>query len=102
MKRTPETRKHDSLFLSVTSPFKPVCIHTISHWLKQCLSLAGIDSDIFKAHSFRHASTSKAFANGCNVNYIFKRAGWLDDSSVFTRFYNRPVCMDNFTSLVLS
>ncbi len=37
------------LFLSLIKPFKPVSSSTIARWIKQILSLPGIDIDIFKA-----------------------------------------------------
>ena len=42
---------HSSLFLGVTKPHKPVCSSTIARWLKTLLGKAGIDTEIFKAHS---------------------------------------------------
>jgi len=52
-------RQHSQLLLSIERPFKPVSNQTVSRWLKNCLDLAGINTNIFKAHSFRGASTSK-------------------------------------------
>lgn len=40
---------------------------TIARWLKEVLHLAGIDTSIFKAHSYRSASTSAAFSCGISL-----------------------------------
>lgn len=80
----------DELFISFVKPHKKVCSQSISRWLVKLLKLAGIE-DAFKAHSFRHASTSKAARNGVNMDVILRRVGWTVNSSVFARFYNRPV-----------
>ena len=58
----------------------------------------------FRAHSFRHASTSKVAHSGVNVDSILSHVGWRANSSVFARFYNRPVLADNnevFSNAVL-
>lgn len=53
--------------------------------------MCGIDTDIFKGHSTRHAATSAAFKAGTSVEKIREAAGWSAKSNVFTKFYNRPV-----------
>lgn len=80
----------DELFISFVKPYKSVGSQTVSRWLVNVLKLAGVNSD-FKAHSFRHASTSKAANNGVNIDSILKRVGWTKNSSVFARYYNRPI-----------
>ena len=53
-----------SLFLSWIGKHLPVCSSSIARWLKTGLSESGIDTGIFKAHSVRSASSSKAAALG--------------------------------------
>ena len=52
--------------------------------------MSGIDVAIFKAHSTRAASTSKA--KNCNVplDEILKKAGWKSDST-FAKHYDLPI-----------
>lgn len=92
-----------SLFITTTKPFKPASRNTISNWLKNCLRKAGIAGD-FAPHSIRHASTSKAFERGISVEVIKKLAGWSQRSTVFDRFYNRPIVRNTheFARTVLS
>ena len=59
---------------------------------------AGVDQK-FKAHSTRHASTSKALQKGLSVDLIKRAAGWSQNSKVFCTFYNRPI-EENFASKV--
>ncbi|ODM87117.1 hypothetical protein Ocin01_19565, partial [Orchesella cincta] len=78
------------LFLGIQKPHKPVGAQTIGNWLT------------YTAHSFRHASTSKVAAKGANVNTIISHVGWSRNSTVFARFYNRPVGKSNdFSEKVL-
>ena len=66
---------------------------------------AGIDTSVFKPHSTRAASTSKA--QSCNVplSAIMQAASWGSDC-VFSRFYNKPIQLhdisDSFSHAVLS
>ena len=57
----------------------------------------------YTAHSTRHASTSRALSKGLDLNVIKHAAGWLEDSKVFDKFYNRPVKISkNFAETVCS
>ena len=49
----------NQLLLSYVKPHNPVGKCTIAGWLKNTLTLAGINTDVFKVHSTRAASTSK-------------------------------------------
>jgi len=92
MSKTKELRGDtDHLFISFNSPYKAVCSQTISRWLCEVLKLSGIEGEKYKAHSFRHASTSKAEAIGVYMDTIMSRIGWSQKSNTFARFYKRPV-----------
>lgn len=77
----------EQLWISYDRPFCSVKTQTISRWLKTLLKESGVDVSIYKSHSFRHASTSKAFEVGVNVDVIFASAGWNEKSKVFANFY---------------
>ena len=57
----------NKLFLSVNNPHKPVSSATLSQWVKKCQLEAGIDSQVFKAHSTRGAATSVALRAGISI-----------------------------------
>ena len=65
----------DSLFLSWSTK-KPVGKTTLGRWLKEVLQLAGIDTAIFKAHSFRWAGLSKAHDKGTSIDQILATGNW--------------------------
>lgn len=92
-----------SLFITTTKPIKPASKDIISRWLRTCLQNAGIDKG-FTSHSIRHASTSAAFKKGVNVSIIKNLAGWSERSTVFDRFYYRPIIHNKheFARAVLS
>lgn len=85
----------DKLFISFKKPFKAVCAQTLSRWIKDVLSEAGVDTTKFSAHSTRHASTSAAKRAGVDIELIRKTAGWSKNSKTFARFYNRDVAVDS-------
>nr|CAI5822135.1 unnamed protein product [Callosobruchus analis] len=81
----------DELFLTYGKPHRIATKQTLSRWVKDTLSNAGIDTSIFQAHSTRHASASLVFRQGISVDVISRTAGWTEKSSCFARFYNRPL-----------
>ncbi|ODM91877.1 Enzymatic polyprotein [Orchesella cincta] len=95
IKRTRDLRQSNSLFISFVKPFKAVTSQTISRWLKVVLEQAGIDVAKYKSHSYRHASVSKVYTLGGNIDLIMKCATWSEKSNMFSRHYNRPI--DNST-----
>ena len=92
---------HTSLFVSVTKPHKPVSSATIARWLKTLLGKAGVNMEIFKAHSIRSASTSAAAAAGITTSDILKAADWSSEA-VFQKFYHKPSAPSQFGQVVLS
>lgn len=102
--RTKELRVNKTvLFISFKKPFNVVWKQTLSRWVKDILYESGVDSDVFSAHSTRHASTSAAKCKGVNFELIRKSAGWTTNSTTFARFYNRPVVQNasNFDRAIL-
>ena len=92
LKRTKVWRGKDKsqLLLSFVKPHNPVVSSTISGWIKNVLREAGIDTKIFKGHSTRSASTSKAELTGLSVTDILERGSWTN-ASTWQRFCNRQV-----------
>ena len=94
------TSSRNPLFISVRRPHKPVKSATLGHWLKDIMKTAGLDTDIFTAHSTRGASTSKAKRMGTPIGDILKAANWTS-ASTFGRFYDRPVMTETYGRNVL-
>ena len=93
---------HKKLFITHKKPHHEASSQTISRWVRNTLKKSGINTSVFTAHSTRHASTSAAARKGINIETIRKTAGWTENSSVFARFYNRPlVITEDFTSDVM-
>ena len=85
----PLTAQRLPCFLSWIGKHLPVSSSSIARWLKTCLSESGIDTSIFKAHSVRSASSSKAAASGITTADILQAADWSSEST-FEKFYHRP------------
>ena len=77
------------LFISYKKPHKRVSSQTIARWLKEVLTSAGINTDKYKAHSTRAASTSAATRGDVPVTAVLEQAGWSNERT-FRRFYNKP------------
>ena len=54
---------------------------SISGWLKKTLKQAGVNTDLFKTHSTRSASSPKASIGGAYLLEILKRGPWSDHST---------------------
>lgn len=103
LERTKSLRLSNCLFMALKQPHKPVGSQTLSRWIKMGLHLSGVNTDIFTAHSTRHASTSAGFNQGLSLETIRKAAGWSESSQVFARFYNRQVVAEEqFARTILS
>ncbi|XP_047996617.1 uncharacterized protein LOC125242260 [Leguminivora glycinivorella] len=94
----------DNLFITTKRPYKAATPSTLSRWIKTTLKNSGIDTNIFKSHSVRHASTSSASIKGVSIDIIRNTAGWTGSSQTFAKFYNRPIVRDpnNFANTILS
>ena len=80
----------NQLLLSHMKPFKEVQSSTIANWMKLVLKMAGIDTLLYKAHSCRSASTSRANVLGISLKYILKRGNW-SGASTWQRHYNKKI-----------
>lgn len=72
---TEARRLSDFVFVSYIT-YKNVSSCTIARWLKLVLELSGINTGIFKAHSYMSAATTAAFTNGCSLKTILDTADW--------------------------
>jgi integrase len=91
-----------TIFITLSKPHRNARPNTLSKHLKHVLSLAGIDISSFTGHSFRSATTSKAFVKGVDLTDIMQRATWATPS-MFTRFYaKKPSRGASFSHAVLS
>ena len=63
---------------------------TFARWIKTELVNAGIDISVFKAHSCRSASSSKAKNIGIPFSEILKWGCWSSQNT-FTRFYVKDI-----------
>ena len=79
----------DNLFVATTKPFQPVTARTIARWLLAAMDRAGLNTETYKSHSTRAATSSHLVRSGLPVKDILKRAHWSEKSRTFKIFYNR-------------
>lgn len=104
VQRTEKLRKQKhNLFISFRRPYKTVSPQTLSRWVKDTLHKSGIDTNVFSAHSTRHASTSAASRRDINIDIIRKAAGWSENSDTFAKFYKLDIVSrkDTFAKAVI-
>ena len=93
LKRTETWRANEGKFqllLSYMKPHMEVHSSTVSRWIKEILKETGVDVDVFKGHSTRSASTSKACLSGISVDDILSRGSWSNEST-WQKFYHKQV-----------
>ena len=84
--RKVDADKPAPLFLSYIKPHRPVMSQRLAHWVKDLLKEARVDTEIFKAHSVRGASTSAALKKRLHIKDILDTANWSQEST-FQKFY---------------
>ena len=96
IKKTNSIRQDACLWISFHKPHKKVGKQSISRWIKLLLKKAGIDTEIFTAHSTRSASCSKASQQGVGLDTILKTANWAN-SATFAKYYKKNVIQEKET-----
>ena len=91
--------KPNQLFLSHKTG-KPIARNTISRWLTEVMSMAGIDTTYFKGHSTRGAGVSKAKSRGANPNQLILQGDW-SNVTTFEKHYDRPILGPALSDLIL-
>ena len=79
------------MFLSLTAPHHPVTAKTLARWLLEVLTMAGVDTTRFKAHSIRGAAAALWHEHGLSLSQICKKADWSTQSGVYQSFYRRYI-----------
>ena len=98
LNRTVEYRtsanSNDRLFISFVKPYRNVSKDTLARWIKTVMKEAGVDVNMFKPHSVRAASTSKAALTDLPIDTILETAGWSRENT-FAKFYNKNIIESN-------
>ena len=89
--------KYDRFFICHRKPNGPATVDTLARWVKQVMTAAGVDTDIFCPHSCRSASSSKARNTGVPLQKVLAAGQWFTDS-VFYRFYEKQIISHPLTN----
>jgi hypothetical protein len=68
---------------------------TIATWVSEAMKKAGIDTDLYKLHSIRSASSTKAVENGISISQVKQYANWSHRSNTFEKHYFKPTAQQN-------
>ena len=90
----------DQLFISWRTKL-PVTRQTLARWLKLTLQMAGIDTSIFTAHSFRGAGLSHAYTKGTPINKIVAAGNWRN-AETFRKYYCAPADDSPIGNIILN
>ena len=84
----------DKLFITHRKPFHPASKDSIARWIKELLTLAGINTDLFTPHICCAAATSHAESLNFLINQILK-AGQRKNAGTFYTFYRKEIIFDD-------
>ena len=94
--------KKTQLLLGINKPYKPVSISSVSRWIKGVVSLSGVDVSLFKSHSTRSTSTSRASLSAASIQEILGESRCSNEST-WQKFYKKPLVSNekNFQDRIL-
>ena len=87
--RTREHRTGNELFISYQKPFKPVSKDTITRWVNDVMSKAGIDIRKYVTHSCRSAASSFALKKKIPLRKILDSCGWSSEQTFAVHYKKR-------------
>lgn len=87
------------LLVSFRRPHGPVTAATVGRWLCDVMKEAGIDTQVYRAHSVRGAASSAAARAGMSTADILACADWAS-ASTFRQFYLRDLPVEEASERV--
>ena len=90
LKKTRSLRQDSQLFLSYQKPHHPVSKDTITRWVNDIMSEAGIDTSKYVTHSCRSAASSFAHKQKVALKKIVDSCGWSSEAT-FARHYHKEI-----------
>ena len=82
--------KNTQLLLGINKSHRPVLVSTVLRWIKDVICLVGIDVSLFKSHSIRSASISRARLSGASIQEILGESRWSNEST-WEKFYKKSL-----------
>ena len=90
LQRTKSHRKSPFLFLSYQSPFHHVTRDSVTRWVNDIMSKAGINTKKYVTHSCRAAASSFAYKKHVPLKTIMNSCGW-SSANTFANHYNKDI-----------
>ena len=81
---------HTKFLFTTKSPDGPPHKDTIARWVKNTLTQAGVNTNIFSSHSCRSSTSSKVDNMGVDLDTILKMGCW-SRQSIFREFYSKEL-----------
>ena len=100
LKRTKGLRKDGALFISYQKPHGKVSKDTISRWVKEMMTSAGINPN-YVTHSSRSAASSSAQQKGVSLKDICEACGWSSERT-FASHYKKKIQSETVAEALLA
>ena len=89
LKRRAEYIAHTKFLFTTVSPYGPPHKDAIARWMKNTLTQAEVNTDIFSSHSCRSSASSKANNMGVDLDNILKMGCWSRQSTFLEVLFKR-------------
>ena len=91
LQRTEKFREDvTKVFIIISQKIRPASVSSVSRWVKDIMTSAGV-ADYFGTHSSRAAASTCALLLGLSVDSILKQAGWTSKHT-FVKYYMKNPC----------
>ncbi|KAG1061808.1 hypothetical protein G6F41_011968 [Rhizopus arrhizus] len=87
-------------YINEQKPTSCVSPSTVTGWIKNNMSQAGIDTTKYQPHSIRSASSTKAVQLGFKIDDVKKHANWSLNSNTFEKYYYKPNHTDRISTAI--
>lgn len=78
-------------FIEDDNKRRPIQPGTATSWIQAVMTGAGIDTEVYKAHSIRSAASTWAVKHGHKVDQTKDHANWSRNSDTFKKYYYKPL-----------
>ena len=88
-----------SLFITCSKPYKTPHRDTIARWVRNIMIEAGLDTNVFKPHSCRSASTSMGKDQGLPIEQVLKYGSWKNFNTFLKHYCKNIITEDPVNEL---
>ncbi|KAG2211412.1 hypothetical protein INT45_003020 [Circinella minor] len=75
---------------------------TVANWVSSIMTKAGINRRIYKPHSIRATSSTKAVEKGHTIKEVKQHANWSQKANTFEKYYYKPLAQQSKSTNIIN